>query len=150
MSEQIKKLRDNNTWITVQKPKKPTQILPGKWVYDLKTDNNDNILEFRARWVVCGNFQRKTTENPWSPVVNDISLKLFLIYCAKYNYVLAQADIVAAFLNALYYIKELSMSCNLHVFSKIRPLFASFKRLYTVFGNLPYCGIIQLTTLSDS
>ena len=101
MSEQIKKLQDNNTWITVKKPQKPTQILPGKWVYDLKTDNHDNILEFRARWVVCGNFQRKTTENTWSPVVNDISLKLFLTYCAKHNYVLAQADIVAAFLNAL-------------------------------------------------
>jgi hypothetical protein len=38
-------------------PKQDSEILPGKWVFDLKCDNEGWILEYRARWVICGNFE---------------------------------------------------------------------------------------------
>jgi hypothetical protein len=43
--------------VLVPYPPKGTSILLGKWVYDLKSDSDGYVLEFRARWVVCGNRQ---------------------------------------------------------------------------------------------
>lgn len=77
------------------------QILPGKWVYDLKSDSEDTIVEFHARWVVCGNFQAKSGDATWSLVANDISVKIFLTYCAREDLIIYQADIIGAYLHAL-------------------------------------------------
>ena len=52
---QLDKIAASNTMVLVPYPPKGTSILPGKWVYDLKSDSDGYVLEFRARWVVCGN-----------------------------------------------------------------------------------------------
>lgn len=99
--EQIPKLEDNDTWTLVPRPKDSTQILPGKLVYDTKSEPDGTITEYRARWVVCGNFQKKSTNDTWSPVVGDMSMKLFLSLCAALGLKMYQADIIAAYLNDL-------------------------------------------------
>ena len=44
----------NNTWILIPRNKMELSYLPlwGKWVYKVKRDVNDNIIWFKARWIV--------------------------------------------------------------------------------------------------
>ncbi|EED11570.1 hypothetical protein TSTA_008660 [Talaromyces stipitatus ATCC 10500] len=101
MQDQVEKLRANETWKLVPKPKNSAKILPGKWVYDVKADDESNVTEFRARWVVCGNFEVKDNENNYSPVVSDVGVKIFLTYCIKNGLKIFQADIITAYLHAM-------------------------------------------------
>jgi hypothetical protein len=102
MKIQIDKLTKKHTWDLVPRPRDPeTQILPGKWVFDLKCDANDFVLEFRARWVVCGNFQKGLDHgDTYSPVVNEVAVKIALTMIAKKNLECEQVDMVTAYLNA--------------------------------------------------
>ena len=53
MDDQITKLNKKHTYEIVDR-----KLLPGKWVFDTKSDANNFITDWRARWVVCGNYQR--------------------------------------------------------------------------------------------
>ena len=35
------------------------KTLPGRWMYDMKSDNIGTIAEYRARWVICGNLNHQ-------------------------------------------------------------------------------------------
>ena len=82
------------------KPPDNTQILPGKWVFDVKSDSEGAIQEYRTRWVVCGNFQDKKNSERSAPVANETSVKIFLTKVATENMELRQIDIVSAYLHA--------------------------------------------------
>ncbi|EPS31296.1 hypothetical protein PDE_06251 [Penicillium oxalicum 114-2] len=88
----------------VTKPLKGTKILPGKWVYDIKQDTEGYILEFRARWVVCGNRQSLGVDfqpdERYALVVLDVSAKLFITMAAIRNWKKEQWDVIGAYLNA--------------------------------------------------
>ena len=101
MDSQIGKLEAIPTWEEVQRP--PGQfILPGKWVYDIKSDQDNNIQQFRARWVVCGNRQRPGLEydKTSSPVISESACKLFMVMVAKKGLYCSQFDVITAYLNA--------------------------------------------------
>jgi hypothetical protein len=51
-------LLDNGTWEEVQY-QEGMNILPCKWVLKVKRDAMGNLERFKARLVVCGNFQRE-------------------------------------------------------------------------------------------
>ncbi|OKO98596.1 Retrovirus-related Pol polyprotein from transposon TNT 1-94 [Penicillium subrubescens] len=101
---QLGKIAAANTMTLVPRPPKGTSILPGKWVYDLKQDSEGYILEFRARWVVCGNRQTPGVDfqpdERYAPVASDAAAKLFLSMAAISGYRVWQWDVVAAYLNA--------------------------------------------------
>ncbi|KAJ5921266.1 hypothetical protein N7466_009592 [Penicillium verhagenii] len=60
MEEQLQKLHDADAWSEVLKIQAHrTKVLPGRWVFDLKSNNEGHVTQFRARWVVCGNRQVK-------------------------------------------------------------------------------------------
>lgn len=97
----MKKLQANETWKLVPKPRNGAKILHGKWVYDVRDDTDGNVTEFRARWVVCGNFEAKDESDNYSPVVSDVGVKIFLTYCVQKGLIIFQADIITAFLHAI-------------------------------------------------
>lgn len=97
----MKKLEDNDIWILIPYPNDDFQILPGKWVYDLKSDPDSTVIEFYARWVVCGNYQAKSGESIWASIASDISVKIFLTHYAKNDLVIYQTDSIGAYLHAL-------------------------------------------------
>jgi reverse transcriptase-like protein len=101
---QLAKIKAANALAIVPHPPPGTSILPGKWVYDLKKDSDGYVLEFRARWVVCGNRQMPGVDfqpdERYSPVVADASAKLFLTLAALRKWKIRQWDIVSAYLNA--------------------------------------------------
>lgn len=49
MEVQIDKLIAAKAFEIVPQPLSRSTILPGKWVFDLKIDKDNNVLEFRAR-----------------------------------------------------------------------------------------------------
>ena len=101
---QLKKFEASNTMTLVTEPPKGTKILPGKWVYDIKQDTEGYVLEFRARWVVCGNRQSPGVDfqpdERYAPVVSDASAKLFITMAAIRNWKREQWDVIGAYLNA--------------------------------------------------
>ncbi|KAG0157502.1 hypothetical protein PDIDSM_4687 [Penicillium digitatum] len=79
MQRQLGDLVAKNTWSLILKPPK-AKILPGQWRFTVKSNTRDEVYEFKARWVVCGNFQDK----------ND----------GKHMPLWRQVDFTAAYLNA--------------------------------------------------
>ncbi|KAI0992610.1 hypothetical protein K3495_g15575, partial [Podosphaera aphanis] len=53
MKAEIDELVCQNTWELTELPKNKVP-LRGRWVYKLKTDLNDEIIKYKARWVVKG------------------------------------------------------------------------------------------------
>jgi Reverse transcriptase (RNA-dependent DNA polymerase). len=103
MEIQLQKLKDKKTWSLVPRPTTPgVKILPGKWVYDLKLDADGYIEGYRARWVVCGNYQQDGIdfEKCYSPVVSEAAVKIFLTLVAVKDLYWLQCDIITAYLNA--------------------------------------------------
>jgi hypothetical protein len=90
-NNQIAKLEDKGTYEMVDCPK-DARLLPGKWVFDTKTDTNNFITEWRARWVVCGNRQRpeKGFNITYAPVVTESATKLVLSAIAIWVYTLSK------------------------------------------------------------
>jgi hypothetical protein len=70
----------------VIKPKR-AKVLPGKWVYTTKTNTDGFVITFKARWVICGNFQQKKDdrEDCYAPVVSEALIKIVLSLIAIYN-----------------------------------------------------------------
>jgi hypothetical protein len=79
------------------------KVLPGKWVYDVKCDLDNNVKDFRARWVACGNFQKDFDDNikTYAPVIVDVFVKMFLTKVVRQGKEVVQFNMVTAYLNAL-------------------------------------------------
>ena len=108
MQIQYDKLVSNNTWQLVDRPRAENseeviKVLHGKWVYDLKSDSQNNVLAFRGRWVICGNQQRPgyDFDQVYAPVAVEVTVKLFFAMVVKKRLQWCQFDIITAYLNAL-------------------------------------------------
>jgi Reverse transcriptase (RNA-dependent DNA polymerase) len=105
MEEQYDKLNiDIETWNLVHFPDDPNvKILPGKWVYDLKLSADGDLIDFRARWVIYGNYhcpgpgydQTYALEF----VVTESGIKMVLTAIALKDLEWEQVDVVIAYLN---------------------------------------------------
>ncbi|KAJ5752248.1 hypothetical protein N7520_009165 [Penicillium odoratum] len=102
MEEQLHKLAVAGAWDEVAYPSEKARILPGKWVFDLKSDNKGFVTQFRARWVICGNRQEQGLDfdESYAPVANDQSVKILYAVAAREGWSIRQFDMVAAYLNA--------------------------------------------------
>lgn len=83
-------------------PPRDAILIPGKWVFDVKSDENNCILQYRARWVICGNRQRPGVDfdERSSPVASDQAIKLFFTMIATQKLYHEHFDVVTAYLNA--------------------------------------------------
>lgn len=66
-------------WILQPHPQ-DIRLLPDKWVFNLKLDVNSFMTEYRAHWVVCGNYQKQGIdyEQSYTPVVCEAAVKLIM------------------------------------------------------------------------
>ena len=95
-------MKDRGTWVLVE-PNEDDQVLPGKWVLDVKLKPNGDILRLRARWVVCGNYEASgdwEVQDVYSAVANSAVVRLFFWLVAIFDLDCDQYDMVVAFLNA--------------------------------------------------
>lgn len=53
MQVEIDELQNQNTW-TISPIPQGKVPLKGRWIYNLKTDSEENIIKYKAGWVVKG------------------------------------------------------------------------------------------------
>src|SRR5580700_2974952 len=100
--KQINDLQARDTWDLVDRLP-DMDVLPGKWVLDVKLNAQGEWERNRARWVVCGNYENTESwaaQDVYAAVANSASVKLFFTLVAINDYECYQYDIVTAFLNA--------------------------------------------------
>lgn len=99
MQEEYKSLLYNNTWKLVDLPKNK-KVIPCKWVYKTKTDENGNVCRMKARLVLKGYQQKKGIDynEIYAPVIRCTSLRYVFGLAVKYNLKIHQMDAVTAFL----------------------------------------------------
>lgn len=103
MQQQINDLLTQNAYSIVPKPRgKDANILPGQWRFTVKRTYEDFVYGFKARWVVCGNFQPKNDDDNsfYAPVVSEMMVKIVFTLIATYDLRWRQVDLTAAYLNA--------------------------------------------------
>ena len=101
MQEELESLRVNDTWQEEPSDRVSSgDIVTGKWVYRLKTDDQNRVTQFKARYVARGFTQRYGVnyEETHAPVVRMQNVHLLMALCATHGFELEQADINTAYL----------------------------------------------------
>lgn len=99
MDEEYKSLLENDTWETTTLPA-DKHVIPCKWVYKIKRNENGETVKFKARLVIKGCSQRPGIDytEVFSPVVRLASLRYLFALAVKYDLDICQMDAVSAFL----------------------------------------------------
>ena len=101
MGVEIDQLEKQKTWNIVDLPLN-RKALKTRWVYKIKTDQNNQIIKYKARWVVKGFSQQygidyeETFANTCRPEV----YKMLLYLAAYHNWEIVQWDFKNAFTHA--------------------------------------------------
>lgn len=99
MDEEYKSLLNNNTWEITTLPDDKHSI-PCKWVFKTKTDENGDIVKYKARLVIKGCSQKPGIDytEVFSPVVRLASLRYLFALAVKHDLDICQMDAESAFL----------------------------------------------------
>lgn len=99
MDEEYNSLMENETWKLIDLPA-GKKALPCKWVFKTKTDQQGNIIRYKARLVIKGNAQKRGTDDQevYSPVVRYTSIRYLFALAAQHGLQVHQMDAVSAFL----------------------------------------------------
>lgn len=100
MNEEIESLRNFGTWEVTKLPP-GTNAIGCKWVYKTKTDQNGNIVKYKARLVAQGFSQKfgRDYDEVFAPVASPTTLKILLAVAGKRNMQVRHFDIQTAYLN---------------------------------------------------
>jgi ATP-binding cassette subfamily B (MDR/TAP) protein 1 len=100
MQEEMQSLKENQTYDLVKLPE-GKRALKNKWVFKLKSEENNLNPRYKARIVVKGCHQKKGIdfEDIFSPVVKMTSIKAILGLAAKLDLEIEQLDVKTAFLH---------------------------------------------------
>jgi hypothetical protein len=101
MQAEINQLESQNVWNLVDR--KPSyNILKGRWVYKIKTDENNNLVKYKARWVIKGYNQIYGLDylETFANTTRIEVIRLLLFLAAYLDLEIIQLDIKNAFLHA--------------------------------------------------
>ena len=101
MKIEIDELIKQNTWNLTTLPNNRTP-LRGKWVYKIKIDINNNIIKYKARWVVKGFNQVLGVDylDTFSTTCRPESYRIIFILAMQNGWKLYQYDVKNAFVHA--------------------------------------------------
>jgi hypothetical protein len=100
MEEELKSIRDNNTWVLDELPR-GQHAIGLKWVYKVKRDEKGAIVKYKARLIAKGYVQRPGIdyEEAFAPVACLESVRPLLAISAHYGRGVHHMDVKSAFLN---------------------------------------------------
>lgn len=79
MEDEYRSLKENNTWILIDRPKNK-KVLSNRWVFKTKLNQRGEIEKYKARLVVRGHTQQKGTdyEEVFAPVARLETIRTLL------------------------------------------------------------------------
>lgn len=104
MEKEIASCRENDTWQVVPRSELPARanILPCKWVFKIKTDQNGVVTQYKARITPKGFRQKHGVDyfEVFAHTGKYKTLRLLLSLAATYDLELSQMDVPSAFVKA--------------------------------------------------
>lgn len=100
MKKELKIMKDRKVWEIVDKPK-DAKVIGNRWVYSVKTDEQNKVKQFKARLVAQGFKQQQGIDflDVFSPVVNFSVIRLlFIVLVSLLCWDYSQLDVRAAYL----------------------------------------------------
>lgn len=100
INEELKSLKDNNTWTLVNRPEN-VNVITNRWVFRKKLKSNGEIERYKARLVARGCSQKYGIdyEETFSPVVKFSSVRALIAVAAAQGLDIVQFDVKTAFLH---------------------------------------------------
>ena len=100
MEEELRSIRDNDTWSTVDLPKGRSAI-GCRWVFKYKQGNNTENCRYKARLVAQGYTQKfgEDYDEVFAPVTRSSTFRTLLTIASARNLIVKQYDVKTAFLN---------------------------------------------------
>ena len=100
MNEEIVNICERNVYILVLSLKKK-KSLNDKWVYKIKTDQNDNTAKFKARWIVQDFHQQKEIDynKIYISVIDRVTIWTLFTVAAVRKWKIKQMNFIIIFLN---------------------------------------------------
>lgn len=102
MQEELQSLEDNNTWTLVDLPKE-RKTIGSKWVFKIKTDQNNIPTRYKARLVAQGFTQQYGVDydEVFAPVARPATFRTLLAIAGKEKLIVHQFDVKTTFLNGV-------------------------------------------------
>ena len=111
MNEEVKSIKDNNTWSLVELPQ-GKKAIDVKWVYKVKTNSKGEVTRHKARLVAKGFLQKEGIDfdEVFAPVARIKTIRL-VVGLAEINRLhICQIDVKCAFLSGSleeeFYVKQ--------------------------------------------
>ncbi|PKI53543.1 hypothetical protein CRG98_026088 [Punica granatum] len=100
MRSEMEFMYTNQVWTLVDPPE-GVKPIGCKWIFEKKTDMNDNVITFKGRLVAkCfRQFHGVDYDETFSPMAMLKSIRILLAIAAYYDYEIRQMDVKTAFLN---------------------------------------------------
>ena len=100
MKKELECLHETKTWNLVQRPSQKN-VIPGKWVYKVKTKADGSIEKYKARYVDKGFKQIEGIDysETFAPTSKPETVQLILSLAAKEHFTLRQMDVKSAYLH---------------------------------------------------
>ena len=101
MKAEIDELKQQNTWVLTDLPSNKN-TLKGKWVYKYKTNEDNKIIKYKARWVIKGYDQRLGIDyiETFSTMCRPETLKIIILNAVMRGHKIYQYDVKNAFVHA--------------------------------------------------
>ena len=108
MNEEIVSIHERNVYILVFLLKEK-KSLDDKWVYKIKTDQNDNAAKFKARWIIQDFCQWKEIDynEIYVPVIDEVTIWILFAVTVIRKWKIKQMNFITVFLNSELFLNEL-------------------------------------------
>ena len=100
LQEELNQFERQKVWKLVPRPKDKS-VIPVRWVYRNKLDEEGNVTRNKARLVAKGYSQEEGIDydETYAPVARLEAIRIFLAFAAHSNFKVYQMDVKSAFLN---------------------------------------------------